>query len=100
MIERYEEIIAEIRSYIEKSGGTYKEWYVGISKNPVGRLLNDHRVKEKDDLWIYRQASSPDMARKIESYFINMFKTDGGTGGEDEEADWVYAYRKNSYTKP
>jgi len=102
MVEPEEEILAEIKSYIDKNSGSYNytNWYVGISKNPMDRLFNGHGVKEKDDLWIWRQASSPDAARKIESYFMNILKTDGGAGGEEEEADWVYAYSKNSYTKP
>ena len=102
MVELYEETIVDIQSYINKNSGTcnYVNWYVGINKNPIDRLLNNHKIKEKYDLWIWRQTSSPDIAQKIESYFINILKTDGGTGGGNEGADWVYAYRKNSYTKP
>jgi hypothetical protein len=95
-----QDIISDIKAHIQKGGGRYRDWYVGITENPRHRLFNDHGVHEKGDWWIYRQASSAAAARRIEDYFVNTLGTDGGLGGGDEDAVYVYAYKKNSHTRP
>lgn len=95
-----EEIISVIKEYIQKGGGGYRAWYVGISKDARDRLFNGHGVRENGDWWIYRTASSSTVAREIEHYFVNILGTDGGTGGGAEMADMVYAYKKAAHTNP
>ena len=85
---------------MQKRGGEYSAWYVGISKDAKDRLFNDHSVREKKDNWIYRSASSSQTAREVEDYFVNTLGTDGGTGGGDETSDMVYAYKKAKHTNP
>jgi len=94
------QIQKEIKDYIDQVGGAYSSWYVGISENPRERLFNDHGVIEKTDRWIFRTASSSQIARSIEAYFVDTLGTDGGKGGGDEDARSVYAYKKNSHTTP
>ena len=100
MIKSKQEIINDISAHIQKSGGGYRAWYVGISKNARDRLFSSHKVREENDWWIYRQAGSSQVAREIENYFVNSLGTDGGTGGGDVTADEVYAYKKASHTDP
>lgn len=100
MAKSKQEIINDIKGHIQKGGGGYGAWYVGISKDARDRLFSDHKVKEKGDWWIYRQASSSKVAREIEDHFVNSLGTDGGTGGGDLTADIVYAYKKASRTDP
>ena len=57
-------------------------------------------MDEKTDAWIYRESSSHIIARKIEAYFIEQLGTDGGTGGGDDDAKYVYAYKKKAHTNP
>lgn len=95
-----EQIKTEIKNYMADSGGVYNSWYVGVSKNPKNRLFNDHKVDEKVDSWIYLRAFSSDAARNVEDYFVNTLGTDGDVGGGDEDADYVYAYKKNTHTNP
>jgi len=95
-----QEIIDDIKAHIDKSGSPYSSWYVGISKDACDRLFNDHKVSEKNAWWTYREASSTQIAREIEDYFINTLGTDGEPGGGAEDADTVYAYKKESYTEP
>ena len=95
-----QKIIDDIESHIQKRGGDNSDWYVGISKDARDRLFNGHSVKEKKDVWIYRKASSSEVAREIEDYFVNTLNTDGGTGGGDETSDKVYAYKKARHTNP
>lgn len=93
-------ITAEIKEYIVKSGEHLNSWYVGISKDARNRLFVEHGVKEKGSWWIIRQAATSEIAREVEAYFVNTLRTDGGTGGGDEESDQVYAYLKRSNTEP
>jgi len=100
MIKTEQEIKQEIKEYMDKCGGSYSSWYVGISEDPETRLFTGHSVNKKTDNWIYRTASSSERAREIEAYFVYTLRTDGGPGGGDRDAKAVYAYRKNSHTNP
>jgi hypothetical protein len=100
MAKSKQEIISDINAHIQKCGGSYRAWYVGVSKDARDRLFNGHRVRENGDSWIYRQATSSQAARDVEDYFVNTLGTDGGLGGGDYTADVVYAYKKAAHTKP
>lgn len=100
MAESKKQIVADIKAHISKRGGSYSAWYVGVSKDPRSRLFQDHGVREKGDCWIYKQAYSSSAAREVEAHFVDQLGTDGGTGGGDQEAECVYAYKKNTHTTP
>ena len=100
MAKNKQEIIDDIDAHIGRYGGGYSTWYVGISKDAKDRLFNGHSVKEKKDTWIYRTASSSQVAREVEDYFVNTLGTDGDTGGGDNNSDMVYAYKKAAHTNP
>ena len=96
----YNSIINDIENHIENNGVDYRNWYVGIAKDPKDRLFNDHNVPEKNHAWIYRKVDSVDVARSVEKYFIEQHHTDGAPGGGDELSKFVYAYKKASFTNP
>jgi len=98
MAKLREDIIQEIKAYIEKHSGNYPNWYVGIASDAEDRLFNDHEVDKVNDLWIYEKAENSETAREIEGYFIDKLDTDGDTGGGDDKTKFVYAYKKNSHT--
>ena len=89
-------IIAEIEIFIVDNGGFFSDWYVGITDDIKGRLYRYHNVK---DTIIFVKAPSIEFARIIERYFIEERKTDGGTGGGNDSGFYVYAYKKQNYTK-
>ena len=93
------QIKQKFHDYMRKVGGSYSDWYVGISENPRDRLFNGHSVREKEDAWIYDSASSSDIARRIEKYFLALGCA-GGPGGGDRDACGVYAYKKSWHTNP
>jgi hypothetical protein len=78
-----ETIKTEIKAYIQRNGGTYSDWYVGIVSDPRNRLFRDHNVSENGGAWIYREAESSSAAREVEEYFVNLLGTNGGSGGGD-----------------
>ena len=94
------EIVTDIKFYIAQQDGRYPDWYVGVSKDAKGKMFNGHKVDEKKDLWIYRQAVTSDVAREVEDHFMNMLGTDGSTGPSHDTADMVYVFKKNEHTEP
>jgi hypothetical protein len=89
--------IADIKAHREKRGGKYSQWYVGITSNPQKRLFGDHGVKEKGDVWIFRQCINSNVARAVEDYFLAL-GMNGGPGGGDDDSDYVYAYMIAEHT--
>jgi hypothetical protein len=92
MSENEVEIIkSEMKEYVSSWGRKYSEWCVGVTENAKQRLFGDYHVNEKNDAWIYRAASSSDIARKIELYFIDIgVKNDPRTKNEYAE---IYLYK-------
>lgn len=95
-----QEIIDNIRKYIQEKRGDYNLWYVGVSSNARSSLFIEHKVKEKEDLWIYKTALSSEIAREVERYFLIVLGTDGLIGNGEETARMVYTYRKAAHTDP
>lgn len=93
--EAYDEILAHIR----QQGGPFSSWYCGIASDIEDRLFGDHKVPKKDHWFAYRQCVSNKAARNVEKAFLDL-DCDGGAGGGDTSAVYVYAYLKTSITEP
>ena len=91
MAKKAETIVSEIRKFIAEEGETNYGWYVGIAANARSRLFDDHGVPENNGGWIYRRATSHKEARRAEKALLADGHK-GGTGGGDEDTDYVYAY--------
>lgn len=94
------ELVKQVKGFIDRHGNVYPGWYVGITEAPRRRLFDEHGVDEDNDLWIFESASSHEAARAIEKYFTEGLGTDGGPGGGDEDAETVYSYKKEPHTDP
>lgn len=93
-----QQIVQEFVNYVQKQGGAYSTWYVGVAADSKKRMFNDHNVNEKQDSWIYHPCSSSEEARDIEDYFIRQGMK-GGSGGGDDDTTYVYAYKITSTTR-
>lgn len=89
-----QQIIEDIRTYIERRGGEPGEWHVGVGTNERARLFKDHRVKERGDWWIVRRAESPQVAREAWNDLAGTLKTATSGTSSGNAADFVYAFRK------
>ena len=86
----------DINSYICKNAEYYREFYVGITSNPTKRLFEEHNVSENNDVYIYIEADSEEIARAVEKHFIDKgCKGDQGGGTYPRH---VYAYKISSNT--
>ena len=92
-------IVNEFNAHIQKQGGRPADWYVGITQDVAQRLFVNHKVPRKDHWFIHREALTSEAARAVEKAFLD-WGCDGGTGGGDEDARFVYAYLKTSVTDP
>jgi hypothetical protein len=75
---------------------------VGVSSNARSHLFKRHGVHERVDRWILLHAESTRVARKVKAYLMDKLGIIGNqtASGEEEGADFVYAYRKSERTKP
>ena len=91
------EILDDFQNFMGKHGGKYKEWYVGTAEDAKGTMFGTHRFKPTDK-GLYRQAMSELQAAEVAEFFTNL-----GARGDDtvkRGAEYVYAYKMSSTTKP
>ncbi len=67
----HNEIIAEIQNHIKKLGGASGDWCVGTAKDPRSPFFESHRVAEKSDGLIYREAFTASGAQAARDYLVN-----------------------------
>jgi hypothetical protein len=90
-------IIDEIKYYIQKGGGDYSAWYVGIGNDAEDMF---HGYKMESYRWMYKRVCSSESAREIRDYCINTLGTDGDACRGDDSADIVYVYKKKAHIVP
>ena len=91
-------IIGDIEFYVQKRGGDWWQWYIGIAADVQSRLFSDHNVYRDGDAWIYRTAPTSRVAREVEAHLIEKHGAQGGSGGGDDDTRAVYAYRTEDHT--
>jgi len=82
-----------------KCGEPQRRWYVGVAADPRARLFHAHNVSEQNGVWIYRELSTDEEARRVEQHFLAR-GCDGSGGGGDRRTRFAYLYLKTSYTNP
>jgi hypothetical protein len=87
-------------AFIKKSKVPAKNWYVGITNDPYRRVFIEHNVPL--DYQFHKAVDVPSVAdaRDVEAFFIQKIKTDGGQGGGESDAHFVYAFLKTETTNP
>jgi hypothetical protein len=98
MANTKQEAIAKIRSHVGARGGSYSQWYAGVTATPRERLFDGHAVEERNGVWIWVLCTTSAVAREVEDYFI-AFGMQGGSGGGDANSRYVYAYKITRTTK-
>ena len=93
-----QEIYNEITAHIKSSPNGASDWYAGITQDVDQRLFGAHNVPRKGAWYIYRVCLTSNDARRVEEALIN-WGCDGGNGGGDSDAVYVYAYLKTAGTK-
>ena len=91
------QITNQIKEYIREGGGEYRDWYVGISDNPIDPVTETlllHKVQ--GHRFTYIETISPQVAREVADYFINTLGTEGNLneGKTSGTCQAVYVYKK------
>jgi hypothetical protein len=89
---------SEVMRLIRASGDNPKNVYVGITDD-LGRRLSEHKLRGTDEVATL-DAGSLEAAKAVEDYFVNQVGTSGGSGGENENTRFVYAYIRQLHTNP
>ena len=92
-----QDVFNEITAHINSSPYSRNNWYAGITQNVDQRLFGTHNVSQDNGWWIYQKAMSSSDARAVENALIE-WGCDGGNGGGDGDALYVYAYYKAANT--
>lgn len=90
-------LIDAITQHIQRQGGGYSKWYVGITDDRQRRLHTEHNVPLKGAWYILRTAMDKNAAEMIEKYFLDQ-GCQGAQGGGNEKSKIVYAYLITSNT--
>lgn len=93
-----QEFANQFVKFFNQHNGIDHEWYVGIASNPEIRLFHEHNVDKNNDPWIYDNAGSDIVARRIENYLLRVLKCKGGVGGGDSSTTSVYLYKTSYHT--
>ena len=94
-----QQIYDEIMAHARKEGGSLSNWYGGITSDIGTRLHSEHGVPREGHWFAWREAISSEHARSAEAALLRN-GMDGGTGGGDNTALFVYAYKKTNITSP
>ncbi len=94
-------IVKSVLNYVQESGTYAGDWVAGITDQPRIGLPQGHGVKLLSDRFICVPAPNEATARFVEEFLVDpvFVGMSGGTGGETT-GKFVYAYLKNSHTKP
>ena len=93
-----QEIYDDITAYMKKNGRNASYWYAGITQDINQRLFGYHNVSKQHPTWIWRPAINDTHARSAEKALLEL-GCDGGDGGGDSDAVYVYCYLKTNGTK-
>jgi hypothetical protein len=101
MVYSVQQIKYEILAYIKEFGGSFGDYYVGLTDDPQKALFETHGLVKNRDPWLYKQALSFAAARTVQQYFVDRLHTDGEPAvAGSEDVDCVYVYRKSMGTRP
>ena len=94
-----EAAIAEIAKFIQSKERepVWSRWYVGVTDNPSRRLLDEHNAPRNESIVV--AIESEEVARSVEKFFIEHFRTAGNPGG-GERPSFVYAFKMTPQTRP
>jgi hypothetical protein len=95
-------LVNEILNFIAQDGSDPSEWYAGITDDKERRLFSEHCVKKENErLYIVFPAPDKETADLVENHLTDSVfgRVDGAPGGSSN-GSFVYAYKKQPYTKP
>lgn len=97
MAKSKSEILNDFQEFMGRHGANYREWYVGTAADPKQQMFGTHKFKNGDK-GLFRQAQSELQAAEVAEFFTNLGAK--GNSSVTRNAEYVYAYKRASHTKP
>lgn len=97
MAKTKSEILNDFQEFMGRHGGNYREWYVSTARDPKSQMFGTHKFKAGDK-GLYRQAQSELQAAEVAEFFTGLGAK--GNAAVSRDAEFVYAYKRASHTKP
>ena len=94
-----QDIILDIKGFIEQHPHSPRGWYVGLASDAEEMLFKHHKVDRQHGYWIYRMADSSKIARLAHGACL-QWECDGEPNPKPFSGHFVYAYLKAENTKP
>jgi len=88
-----------ILAHIQKQGGPFSSWFVGITADWETSLFEDHRIPH-DHYWCTVHKCYYDTDAKGVAYSLISLGCDSYEIGGNEDTVYVYAYLKGPMTNP
>jgi len=95
---RVKRIIRDIKKYIDKYGGDYSDWRIGLRKSSCQQFLDMQFVMFKSHLGIIRQSGSATEAREILGHFVEKCRLALDIPEIECDGDMIYVYKDNATT--
>jgi len=93
---RIKRIIKDIGNYVDKYGGEYAEWRIGLRKSSCQQFLDMQFVMFKSHLGIIRQSASPSEAKEVIDHFVEKCRMALDIPEIDCDGDMVYVYKDSA----
>lgn len=91
------QIAQKIIRHIETHGEEFDRWYVGITSDVKLRMFITHNIGDSE-VSTYENVKTQQATEEIVKYIVAHYKTQGGFGGGDGSATYVYAYKIMPWT--
>ena len=100
MINSKRALINIIKLFMDRNGGHYDSFYVGLANDPLKHIFYSHHVDAKRDFWACYPTLSPSMNHEVLIYFTEQLKTDGVFDNFKNNSKFIYVYQKTPETDP
>jgi hypothetical protein len=89
--------IDEIETYIREGGGEYRDWFIGVTDNPldpIDEVTLLHKVQ--CHRFMYMETISQEAAKAVADYFVSVLRTDGNLSENNGSrvCRAIYIYKK------
>ena len=92
-------IIEQVETHIRKGGGSYADWFIGLSSDPIIPIIEVSRHgRAQNHTFTYVETKSSTVAKAVADHFINQCGVDGRPKPDsDAGCRALYLYKKTEH---
>ncbi|HTM67989.1 MAG TPA: hypothetical protein VL426_01700 [Candidatus Binatia bacterium] len=89
----------QLIDHIDRCGGVYSDWYVGMTNDPERLLFDYHLVDKRDGQYFYCRMSTYHEARFMIEHLSTVYRVHVGPVYGGADALYVYAFKMTTTTR-